>query len=48
MHTQVRCDRAQPLSTGGEKPAQQAATLQLLEAGLPALGTAAQPFEDPR
>jgi hypothetical protein len=39
-------DVAEPLSTGCEESAEQAAALELLEPGLPALGGAAEPLED--
>jgi hypothetical protein len=39
-------DFAEPPSAGGEETAEQAAALELLEPGLPALGASAESLED--
>jgi hypothetical protein len=48
MHPQVYGDLAQAVSTGGEESVQQAASVQFLEAGAPALGGGAEAIEDAR
>ncbi len=46
MQAQANGDFAQVLSAGGEESAEQAAFAEFLDAGSPALGAAAQSFED--
>jgi hypothetical protein len=47
VHAQSYSDLAEALSARGEESAQQATGSQFLEPGLPGLGAAAQPGEDP-
>jgi hypothetical protein len=47
MHSQVCGDFAQALSIGGKESAEQAASLEFLEPGLPGFRACAETFEDP-
>ena len=48
VHAQASGDFAQPVSAGGEESAEEAALAEFFDAGPPALGAAAEAFEDAR